>query len=146
MSKEIKNGVMLLVKNEDGRVLMGKRRNAFCAGQFSIPAGHVEVGETFTEAAVRELKEETGIEIKSQDLELFSVSNYVEPDWESQYITYDFLIQVKNDVKVQTPELHKCEGWEWHETYKLPEPIHYPAARTIVQYYMHLLAQEIILT
>ncbi len=44
-----------------GRVILVQRKNEPNAGFWGFPGGHVELGETATEAAVRELAEETGV-------------------------------------------------------------------------------------
>jgi len=54
-------GVGCLVLDSLGRVLLVKRAYPPGAGKWSIPGGHVELGEDIVEAAVRELEEETGI-------------------------------------------------------------------------------------
>jgi mutator protein MutT len=55
-------GVSVLVRH-DGRVLLVKRgRNPF-AGTWSLPGGRIEPGETAEAAAIREVREETGIAI-----------------------------------------------------------------------------------
>ena len=48
----------------DGRVLLASRGKAPYEGIFSLPGGGVEVGETLGKAALRELREETGVEAK----------------------------------------------------------------------------------
>lgn len=45
----------------DGRVLLGARRAGPYQDVFSLPGGLVEVGESLEQAALRELKEETGV-------------------------------------------------------------------------------------
>ena len=45
-----------------GRVLLAERVHPPAARRLSLPGGVVEVGETLTEAALRELLEETGVE------------------------------------------------------------------------------------
>lgn len=50
-----------LVKSADGKWLVVKKRYGGLKGQWSLPAGFVETGETADEAVIREVKEETGI-------------------------------------------------------------------------------------
>jgi 8-oxo-dGTP pyrophosphatase MutT (NUDIX family) len=49
----------LLVINDQGEILLQRRRDT---GQWAIPSGAQEIGETPTECAIRECREETGIE------------------------------------------------------------------------------------
>jgi ADP-ribose pyrophosphatase YjhB (NUDIX family) len=46
----------------DGKVLLAARANPPAARVFSLPGGVVEPGETLAEAALRELREEVGVE------------------------------------------------------------------------------------
>ncbi len=56
----------------DGRVVLVKRRHEPLAGQWSLPGGAVELGETLAEGLRRELREEIGIETRVGPLvELF---------------------------------------------------------------------------
>jgi 8-oxo-dGTP pyrophosphatase MutT (NUDIX family) len=48
----------LLVADDQGHILMQRRRDT---GQWALPGGAQEIGETPTECAVRECQEETGI-------------------------------------------------------------------------------------
>lgn len=52
----------------DGRVLLVQRASEPLAGQWSLPGGAVELGETLEEAVVRELKEETGLAVRVVEL------------------------------------------------------------------------------
>jgi 8-oxo-dGTP diphosphatase len=49
---------------QDGKVLLVKRKHEPLAGQWSLPGGAVEVGETLEACLVREMLEETGLEVR----------------------------------------------------------------------------------
>jgi 8-oxo-dGTP pyrophosphatase MutT (NUDIX family) len=53
--------VCVLIRRDDGKILAVSRPNDPEA--FGLPGGHIELGETPEEAAVREVLEETGIDI-----------------------------------------------------------------------------------
>ncbi len=53
---------------DDGRVLLVKRGHPPLAGEWSIPGGVLEVGETLREAAIREAREETCLTVEPADL------------------------------------------------------------------------------
>ncbi len=46
-----------------GRLLLIQRGHAPSAGLWSVPGGHVEPGESLTDAVVREVREETGLTV-----------------------------------------------------------------------------------
>lgn len=53
---------------EDGRMLLVKRRHPPLAGEWSIPGGVLELGESLREAAIREAQEETCLTVEPIDL------------------------------------------------------------------------------
>jgi 8-oxo-dGTP diphosphatase len=57
-------GVGAVIVDETGRVLLVKRRFDPLAGQWSLPGGAVDVGETLEACVVREMREETGLDVE----------------------------------------------------------------------------------
>lgn len=57
----IRLGVGVFIQDKEGRVLLEKRKDC---GLWCLPGGTVEAGETISEAALREVKEETGFLIE----------------------------------------------------------------------------------
>jgi 8-oxo-dGTP diphosphatase len=57
-----------VIKDDEGRLLLIKRGHEPGAGLWSLPGGRIEPGETDTEALIRELAEETGLEIEAGHL------------------------------------------------------------------------------
>jgi ADP-ribose pyrophosphatase YjhB (NUDIX family) len=53
-----------IVIDADGRLLLIKRAKAPSAGTWSIPGGRCEPGETAEQACIREVAEETGLQVR----------------------------------------------------------------------------------
>jgi len=115
-------------------ILLGRRKNAFGEGHYSLPAGHIEKGETVLECAKRELFEETGIKVKSDEFEFVGV-RLIEPYMLNGVMAdlyVAFAVKPKNwegEPKLMEPE--KNEVWEWHSIDKLPEPMFPPVPMLI---------------
>jgi 8-oxo-dGTP diphosphatase len=69
--------VSILVVQEE-RVLLGKRSGSPGAGTWAIPSGYIEYGDDFIAAAVREAKEETGLDVEIRSV-VNVVSSFVSP-------------------------------------------------------------------
>ena len=53
---------MCLIKNSEGKLLFLNRKKSTWPG-ITFPGGHVEINETYLESVVREIKEETNLDI-----------------------------------------------------------------------------------
>ena len=80
--------------NDEGKVLLQKRGDS---GKWGFPGGAIELGETPEETAVRELKEETGLDVKDIQY-LFSSPNVYEYSGMGIHtLDMDFLVRVHGD-------------------------------------------------
>lgn len=80
----------------DARVVLVKRGRAPLLGEWSIPGGLLEVGETLRQGAEREALEETGLTVRAT--ELLGVFERIVPDDEKRmryhYVLIDFLCEL----------------------------------------------------
>mgnify|MGYP001149866447 CR=1 FL=1 len=74
-------GVVVVIE-KDGQVLLGKRVGGFGEGKWGLPQGYIEFEEDFLTAAIREVKEETGLEVEIRSI-LNVVSNRLSPSLHS---------------------------------------------------------------
>ena len=120
-----KIGIGVIIENDENKILIGKRKGSH-APFYSIPGGHLELGETFEEAAIKEVLEETGMLIHS--LKVIAVTNNLRT-YKDENKHYVSIILYTNQFE-GTPlilEEDKCEKWEWYSPLQLPQP-HFDAS------------------
>lgn len=85
-------GVGVIITRED-KVLLVQRGREPGAGTWAFPGGRLELGETLAEAAAREAREETGLEIEPG--EVAAVAEFIDRDEEGNvrwhYVIVDLL-------------------------------------------------------
>lgn len=98
-----------IITNCNGDVFIAKRKkNDFMGSYYEIPGGHVEQSETIYEALVREIKEETNLDVES----VISYINYFDYFSSSGRKTrqYNFVVKVKSINNIILTE-HDCYKW-----------------------------------
>ena len=60
--------VAVIARDDEGKILLIKRKIEPCKGEWALPSGFMEIEESPIEAALRELTEETGLKGKSKKL------------------------------------------------------------------------------
>ena len=104
----------------DDRVLLLRRFNTgWEDGKYSVPAGHVDAGESVSAATIREAHEEVGVDLKTSDLEVVHVMHR-----KAEEERIDFFLIVKNWTgEITNKEPHKCDDLAWHPLSSLPSNI-----------------------
>ncbi|KAL7589702.1 nudix hydrolase 1 [Lactuca sativa] len=117
--------VVFLIK--DNTVLLGRRRDSVGLNTFALPGGRLEFGESFEECATREVKEETGLDIK--DIQFLTVTNDVFTEAEKPFHSVAIYMRASLSDPDQIPqnvEPDKCYGWDWYDWKKPPQPLFRP--------------------
>lgn len=82
--------VFAVMLNGENKVLLHQRFNTgFMDGYYDTPSGHLEAGEAIVDGLIREVKEEIGVGLVADDLELFHV-NQNAVDTDIPYINFFF--------------------------------------------------------
>jgi 8-oxo-dGTP diphosphatase len=115
--------VYIFVRRGDLLLLLLRDGTGYKDGEWGPPAGRVEVGETYRGAAVRELREETGLDADSAILRLVHLLHR-EPDpgemWPWVGAFFD-ASGVYGDPRNREPT--KCRAMGWHPVDALPTPM-----------------------
>ena len=134
--KRVGAGFGVILEN-NGKILLGKRHpdpdkadSAFrSAGEWSLPGGKLEWGESFEEGAIREVKEETGITIENP--EVISVHNC--KNQHAHFMTVGLLTHTwEGEAQVMEPD--EMTEWQWFDVAHLPSPRYFPSFEVIENY------------
>jgi len=119
--KQAKIGVSVIIlreNNNNKEILIGKRKGSHGSGEYSVPGGHLEYGETYNDTCSRELEEEIGVSFDSYTKLGFSEDFFGEKHYTTLYFLAD---NVNPNIKVKNLEPNKCEEWIWCNINNLPK-------------------------
>jgi mutator protein MutT len=104
----------------ENQILLIRRFNTgFRDGEYSVPAGHLDGGETVMQAAIREGKEEVGVDIEEKDMSFSNVMHRIEDEER-----VDFFVQAYQwDGEPFNAEPDKCDDLRWVDINALPANI-----------------------
>ena len=121
---------LILIK--DGKVLLQRRANTgWNDGKWNLAGGHIEDEETLQECIIREAKEELGIVIEHEDVNLVHCIQY-----KSNRLTMQFYLicsKWKGTPSIQPEQengqvVYKADKLEWFDIDNLPDDL-IPTAR-----------------
>jgi len=114
-----------VVLRRGDEVLMLLRANTgYMDGFWAVPAGHVERGESAVAAAVREAREEVGVEIDPADLYPVTAMHRTGGNGDPIDERIDFFFSTSKwtgEPRLMEPD--KAAALEWCSLDKLPEPV-----------------------
>ena len=106
INRVVRRAKMILINSNDEILIAYSNKN------YQLIGGHVEDNETFDECIVREIKEETGIDIPLEKREPFYVITYMNKDYpnkgdNSKYIANYY--SIKSDIKPNLSKINLTE-------------------------------------
>ncbi|HPO05678.1 MAG TPA: NUDIX domain-containing protein [Candidatus Gracilibacteria bacterium] len=117
-SAKLALAVHLFLINSQNQILLLERLNTgLWDGSWSVPAGRVDVGESLTQAMIREAQEEVGVKIQAKDLGKPLIMHHKDSRGER---IYGFFICGNWQGEVKNCEPEKCSQIKWVEMEKLP--------------------------
>lgn len=126
-----------IILEKNGKILLGKRHpdpdkadSEFrSSGEWSLPGGKLDWGESLENGAIREVKEETGITIKNP--QVISVHNCINEH--AHFVTIGLLVKEwSGKAKVMEPD--EITKWQWFDLNDLPSPKYFPSFEVIDNY------------
>ncbi len=123
---KIRHGIICaayLILLKDNKVLLLRRFNTgYEDGNYSLPAGHVEEGESVSDTMVREAKEEIDINIKKEDITLSHTMHRLKTDKNDERL--DFFFVCRNfGGEIKNLEPQKCDDLSWFDIDGLPQNV-----------------------
>jgi mutator protein MutT len=112
----------------DGKILLEKRKNDPGKGKWSVPGGLVELGENIEQTVLREVREETGLEVEKP--EHIDVVDNVDFDEHGKiryhFVIVDYFVRVKcgtakaasDAEEVRWVQLGDVEKYDLTETFR----------------------------
>lgn len=114
----LRHVVVHAIVAKDSKILLIKRAKQLTnGGKWAVPGGFVDRDETCEQAALRELKEETGLSGKVKKL-VSVIDNPNRKNEDRQNIAFSYEVEAHSDqVKIQESEV---EDYKWFDVNNLP--------------------------
>jgi|GEM_PF-486430 len=142
MNTHARIGIGVVVVNDKGQILLGKRNKTEKREShkinydwdWSLPGGGLDFGESFEECAIREVKEETNLDIENPHvISVYNDNKRVGNESFAHWVTIG-MRSIKYSGEMNANEPDKYTEWKWFDLDKLPEKIFYPSAEVIARH------------
>jgi len=127
-SETPKVGVGVVIRRGH-EVLLGLRKGSHGEGEWSLPGGHLDLAEEFLPCCIREVKEETDIDIT--DVTPLTFTNHIFWREGLHYVTLFFVAHWDITQKPKLMEPDKCEEWRFFRPENLPENL-FPVLKSLL--------------
>ncbi|WP_455393218.1 NUDIX domain-containing protein [[Eubacterium] cellulosolvens] len=108
-----------LIFNNEGRLFLMKSHK--WKGAYTVPGGHIELGERIEDTLIREVKEETGLDIYDIEFIMFQEFIYDKSFWEPKhFIFFDFACKTDSESVVLNDEAQEYTWVTLDEACDLP--------------------------
>jgi 8-oxo-dGTP diphosphatase len=111
--------VHLFFIQERKALLLRRYNTGYEDGNYSVVAGHVEAGETVTQAAIREAQEEVGVTIDPQNVAVVQVMHRKSEDERLDF----FVLIGRWNGEIANHEPQKCDDLAWFPLDHLPDNV-----------------------
>ena len=99
-------------------LLLKRKGTGYYDGYYDLPGGHLEANEDIFDGMIREAKEEIGITIKREDMEILHIYHR----YKKGMLKFVFKTDKYNGIPINN-EMDKCEKIVWIDFENLPENI-----------------------
>jgi 8-oxo-dGTP diphosphatase len=114
--------VYLLFQDDDKILLLKRANTGYRDGWYTFPSGHFDGGESAAMAAVREAKEEAGVDIFPSELRLIYTQHRVAEEGDHERLNLFFKVEKWQGTPVNA-EPHKSDELAWYSLNELPEKL-----------------------
>ncbi len=105
----------------DGKILLEKRKNEPGRGKWSIPGGLVDLGENLEQTVIREVKEETQLDVENPEL-IDAVDNVTVDDGgrvKYHFVIVDYFVKLKGGTIKASSDAEDLHWTPFEEVEKL---------------------------
>lgn len=114
---KLNSAVYVIFEKEDKVLLQLRQNTGYKDGMYGLVQGHLEQHEEIVQAACREIREETGVEVVPDNLELRIIGHN---ELDLPYIDFVFVCKTwQGEHRIGEPD--KCKSLTWFEKNKLPK-------------------------